>query len=82
MFFSEKGVKKSNLEKNIYPWILRPFGPVMKRPPPAHFRHLIHHVDSDNSGNRGIKSIEGKRTSVQCPLGRILFNVKIATETE
>ena len=35
-----------------------------------------HHV------NRGMNSIEGKKTSVQCPLGRKLFNVKIALEME
>ena len=32
--------------------------------------------------NRGIRGMEGKKTSVQCPLGRKLFNVKIATEME
>ena len=32
--------------------------------------------------NRGIRSIEGKKTSVQCPLGRKLFNIKIALEME
>ena len=34
------------------------------------------------SYNRGIKSIEGKKTSVQRPLGRKQFNVNIATEME
>ena len=29
-----------------------------------------------------MRSIEGKKPSVQCPLGRKLFNVKIATEME
>ena len=41
-------------------------------------------LDSYSVGqyNRGIRSIEGKKTSLQCPLGRKLFNVKIATEME
>ena len=29
-----------------------------------------------------MRSIEGKKPSVQCPLGRKLFNLKIATEME
>ena len=32
--------------------------------------------------NRGKKSIEGKKTSVQCPLGRKQFSFNIATEME
>ena len=32
--------------------------------------------------NRGIRSIEGKKTYVQCPFGRKLFNDKIALEME
>ena len=35
-----------------------------------------------DSFNRGIKSIEGKKTPVQCPLGRKLYKVKIALEME
>ena len=34
------------------------------------------------ANNRGKKSIERKKTSVQCPLGRNQFNVNIATEME
>ena len=51
-------------------------------------KELIHQVNSSfllirkALDNRGIRSIEKKKTSVQCPLGRKQFNVKIATEMD
>ena len=32
--------------------------------------------------NRGIRNLEGKKTSVQCPSGKKQFNAKIATEMD